>query len=109
MAIVGGVILVIMIVVALFAPWLGTIDPQAVSPAKRLRPPSSIYWFGTDMLGRDVYSRVVYGARISLIVGLAVAVLSTLLGIVIGFFVVESTTSPLLIFFAVPRVRSQLA
>jgi peptide/nickel transport system permease protein len=84
MAIVGGVILVLMIVVALFAPWLGTIDPQAVSPAKRLRPPSSIYWFGTDMLGRDVYSRVVYGARISLIVGLAVAVLSTLLGIVIG-------------------------
>ena len=84
MAIVGGVILVIMIVVALFAPWLGTIDPQAVSPAKRLRPPSSTYWFGTDMLGRDVYSRVVYGARISLIVGLAVAVLSTLLGIVIG-------------------------
>ncbi len=84
MAIVGGVILALMIVVALFAPWLGTIDPQAVSPAKRLRPPSSIYWFGTDMLGRDVYSRVVYGARISLIVGLAVAVLSTLLGIVIG-------------------------
>jgi peptide/nickel transport system permease protein len=84
MAIVGGVILALMIVVALFAPWLGTIDPQAVSPAKRLRPPSSTYWFGTDMLGRDVYSRVVYGARISLIVGLAVAVLSTLLGIVIG-------------------------
>jgi peptide/nickel transport system permease protein len=84
MAIVGGVILALMIVVALFAPWLGTVDPEAVSPAKRLRPPSSTYWFGTDMLGRDVYSRVVYGARISLIVGLAVAVLSTLLGIVIG-------------------------
>ena len=84
MAIVGGVILAVMIVVALFAPWLGTVDPQAVSPAKRLRPPSSTYWFGTDMLGRDVYSRVVYGARISLIVGLAVAVLSTLLGIAIG-------------------------
>ncbi|HKU86908.1 MAG TPA: ABC transporter permease [Casimicrobiaceae bacterium] len=84
MAIVGGVILAVMIIVALLAPWLGTVDPQAVSPAKRLRPPSSTYWFGTDMLGRDVYSRVVYGARISLIVGLAVAVLSTLLGIVIG-------------------------
>jgi len=84
MAIVGGVILVVMIVVALFAPWLGTIDPEAVSPIKRLKPPSSAHWFGTDMLGRDVYSRVVYGARISLIVGLAVAMLSTLLGIVIG-------------------------
>ena len=84
MAIVGGVILLLMIAVAVLAPYLATVDPQAVSPAKRLRPPSSTYWFGTDMLGRDVYSRVVYGARISLIVGLAVALLSTLLGIVIG-------------------------
>jgi peptide/nickel transport system permease protein len=84
MAIVGGVILVVMIVVAVFAPWLGTVDPEAVSPIKRLKPPSSAHWFGTDMLGRDVYSRVVYGARISLMVGLAVAMLSTLLGILIG-------------------------
>ena len=84
MAIVGGVILAMMIVIAVLAPYLATVDPQAVSPVKRLKPPSSAYWFGTDMLGRDVYSRVVYGARISLIVGLAVALLSTLLGIVIG-------------------------
>jgi len=84
MAIVGGVILVVMIVVAVFAPWLGTVDPEAVSPIRRLKPPSSANWFGTDMLGRDVYSRVVFGARISLIVGLAVAMLSTLLGIAIG-------------------------
>src|ERR1700686_199849 len=69
---------------AIFAPWLGTIDPQAVAPAKRLRPPSADFWFGTDMLGRDVYSRVVYGARVSLVVGLAVAALSTLLGLSIG-------------------------
>ncbi|MGE5171617.1 MAG: ABC transporter permease [Rudaea sp.] len=84
MAIVGGVILALMMAIAVFAPWLGTVDPQAVSPIKRLKPPSSMYWFGTDMLGRDVYSRVVYGARISLIVGLAVAVLSTLCGVAIG-------------------------
>jgi peptide/nickel transport system permease protein len=84
MAIVGGVILLVMVAVAVLAPYLATVDPQAVSPAKRLKPPSSAYWFGTDMLGRDVYSRVVYGARISLIVGLAVALLSTVLGIVIG-------------------------
>jgi len=83
-AIVGGVILVVMIVVAVCAPWLGTIDPEAVSPITRLKAPSSAHWFGTDMLGRDVYSRVVYGARISLIVGLAVALISTVLGIVIG-------------------------
>lgn len=84
MAIVGGVILVLMVAIAILAPWLGTVDPEAVSPIKRLKPPSSLYWFGTDMLGRDVYSRVVYGARISLIVGLAVAILSTLFGIVVG-------------------------
>jgi len=84
MAIVGALILLAMVAVALLAPWLGTVDPEAVSPVKRLRHPSSLYWFGTDMLGRDVYSRVVYGARISLVVGLAVALLSTFFGVVVG-------------------------
>ena len=84
MAIVGGIILAAMFAIALLAPWLGTVDPEAVSPIKRLRPPSQLYWFGTDMLGRDVYSRVVYGARISLVVGLAVALLSTVLGVATG-------------------------
>ena len=51
---------------AIFAPWLGTVDPQAMSPVRRLRSRRQSYWFGTDMLGRDVYSRVVYGARVSL-------------------------------------------
>src|SRR6185436_10163196 len=51
---------------------------------QRLHPPSAEYWFGTDMLGRDVYSRVVYGARVSLVIGLAVATLSTVLGLAIG-------------------------
>ena len=62
----------------------GTVDPEAVSPIKRLRAPSEMYWFGTDMLGRDVYSRVVYGSRVSLVVGLSVALLSTLIGLAIG-------------------------
>ena len=83
-ALIGGAILVAMIAVAVFAPWLGTIDPQAVAPIKRLKPPSAEFWFGTDMLGRDVYSRVVYGARVSLVVGLAVAMFSTFLGLTIG-------------------------
>jgi peptide/nickel transport system permease protein len=83
-AILGAAILIAMIAIAIFAPWLGTVDPQAVSPAKRLRPPSGAFWLGTDMLGRDVYSRVVFGARVSLTVGLAVAALSTLLGLAIG-------------------------
>src|SRR6202795_1122705 len=82
-ALIGGAILVGMIAVAVFAPWLGTIDPQAVAPIKRLRPPSADFWFGTDMLGRDVYSRVLYGARVSLRVGLAVALLSTVIGLAI--------------------------
>ena len=83
-ALIGGAILVAMVVIAIAAPWVGTVDPLAVFPSKRLQPPSAESWLGTDMLGRDVYSRVVYGARVSLIVGLAVAALSTLLGLAIG-------------------------
>ena len=83
-ALIGGAILIVMIAMAIFAPWLNTIDPQQVFPIKRLRPPSATSWFGTDMLGRDVYSRVIYGARVSLVVGLAVALLSTVLGLAIG-------------------------
>ena len=83
-AIVGAVVLILMILIAVLAPWLGTVDPQAVSPLKRLKPPSEQFWFGSDMLGRDVYSRVVYGTRVSLTVGLAVAFLSTLVGLVVG-------------------------
>ena len=83
-AIVGALVLMIMILIAIFAPWLGTIDPQAVAPIRRLKPPSAEFWFGSDMLGRDVYSRVLYGARVSLLVGLAVAFFSTLVGLAIG-------------------------
>jgi peptide/nickel transport system permease protein len=82
--IVGGALLLMMIVMAIFAPYLGTSDPQALSPIKRLRWPSEVYWFGTDMLGRDVYSRTVYGARVSLVVGISVALFSTGLGLAIG-------------------------
>ena len=85
-ALIGGAILIVMVAIAILAPWLGTIDPQAVFPARRLQPPSAEAWLGTDMLGRDVYSRVVFGTRVSLVVGLAVAALSTLLGLAIGLF-----------------------
>jgi peptide/nickel transport system permease protein len=83
-AIAGAIVLIAMILIAIFAPWLGTIDPQAVAPIRRLKPPSAEFWFGSDMLGRDVYSRVVYGARVSLAIGLAVALLSTVVGLAIG-------------------------
>ena len=82
--VVGGVLLGAMIFIAIFAPWLGTTDPTAIAPAKRIRDPSSLYWFGTDMLGRDVYSRVLYGARISLGVGFSVALVASVVGTMIG-------------------------
>ena len=77
-------LLLLMILIAIFAPWLGTVDPQAVTPVRRLKPPSAEFWFGSDMLGRDVYSRVLYGARVSLSIGIAVALFSTLVGLAIG-------------------------
>ncbi|ODT33605.1 MAG: peptide ABC transporter permease [Lautropia sp. SCN 70-15] len=80
----GGTVLVLMALIAILAPWLGTTDPLALSPIRRLRPPGEQWWFGTDMLGRDVYSRVVYGTRVSLSVGLAVAILSSIIGLAIG-------------------------
>lgn len=83
-ALIGSIVLIIMCLMALLAPYLGTVDPQAVAPVNRLQGPSSEFWFGTDMLGRDVYSRVVYGARVSLIVGISVALLSTVIGLAIG-------------------------
>jgi peptide/nickel transport system permease protein len=80
----GGFLLLVMVFLAVFAPLLGTSDPQALAPARRVRPPSEAFWFGTDMLGRDVYSRVIYGARVSLIVGIAVAILASASGLFIG-------------------------
>jgi peptide/nickel transport system permease protein len=84
MAAIGAVVLVLIIAMAIFAPYLGTVDPQALSPIRRLRPPNAENWFGTDPVGRDIYSRVLYGTRVSLTVGFSVALLSTVIGLVIG-------------------------
>ncbi|MBX6372997.1 MAG: ABC transporter permease [Acetobacteraceae bacterium] len=81
---VGGALLLLMVFIAVFADYLWTVDPTALAPARRTREPSAQYWFGTDMLGRDVYSRVIFGARVSLIVGFAVAILSSVIGLAIG-------------------------
>ena len=83
-AMIGGVVLLVMIAIAILAPWLGTVDPEAVSPIRRLKAPSAEFWFGSDMLGRDVYSRVLYGTRVSLSIGIAVALFSTLVGLAVG-------------------------
>jgi len=81
---VGGTLVLAMLIIAVFAPYLGTLDPTALAPARRTRAPSAAFWFGTDMLGRDIYSRVLYGARVSLTVGFTVAILSSVAGLAIG-------------------------
>jgi peptide/nickel transport system permease protein len=81
---IGGALVATMLLIALLAPWLGTVDPTTVAPARRIREPSAAFWFGTDMLGRDIYSRVLYGARVSLGVGFFVALLASLAGLAIG-------------------------
>ncbi|SSW64420.1 ABC transporter permease [Achromobacter agilis] len=78
------VVLAAIVVTALFAPLLGTVDPTLINPGSRLKPPFSDYLFGTDAFGRDVWSRVAYGARVSLIAGLGAAVVSVVIGLVIG-------------------------
>ncbi len=82
--VIGGGILLVMILIAVFAPYLGTVDPTALAPSKRTREPSALFWFGSDMLGRDIYSRVLFGTRVSLLVGFSVALLSSVAGLAIG-------------------------
>jgi peptide/nickel transport system permease protein len=86
----AAIFLIAFVIMAIFAPMLATQDPLGMSPSARLRPPSDLYLLGTDAFGRDVYSRVIYGARVSLIVGLGVAIISIAiglpLGLIAGFF-----------------------
>jgi peptide/nickel transport system permease protein len=79
----GALLLAAFVAMTLAAPLIAG-DPFRQTPIYRLRPPSERYWFGTDQYGRDVFSRTVYGARVSLIVGFGVAVLSSLIGLAIG-------------------------
>ncbi len=77
-------ILAAIVFIAFAAPFLWTGDPVAIDPGERLKRMSAAHWMGTDAFGRDVYSRVMYGARVSLIVGLGASVASVALGLVIG-------------------------
>lgn len=81
--VIGTTILALFVVLALIAPWI-TNDPLTFEPLDRLKRPSAEFWFGTDQFGRDVYSRVVHGTRISLIVGASVAVIATTIGLLLG-------------------------
>ncbi|MCS7207531.1 MAG: ABC transporter permease [Dehalococcoidia bacterium] len=80
----GIVVVLIMMLVAISAPLLATHRPQALNPIERLQPPSREHYFGTDHLGRDIYSRVIYGGRVSLVVGSSVALLAMFWGVVFG-------------------------
>jgi peptide/nickel transport system permease protein len=82
--VVGCAILASMIVAALAAPLIAPADPMAINPLQRLREPSSENWLGTDHFGRDILTRIIYGARVSLAVGAAVAAVSVSIGLAIG-------------------------
>jgi peptide/nickel transport system permease protein len=80
----GGVLVSICILFAIFAPWIAPQDPAAINLSTRLAPPSAAHWFGSDELGRDILSRIIYGARISMLVGSCVVLASLALGLVVG-------------------------
>ncbi len=86
----GAAILVVVTLLALFAPWITPFGPMTMKISDRMQSPRLAHWFGTDELGRDVFSRVVFGARYSLMIGASVVVISVtggvLLGLVAGFF-----------------------
>jgi peptide/nickel transport system permease protein len=80
----GVVLVAIFLIFALFAPRIAPQDPATINLPIRLDPPSQAHWFGTDELGRDILSRVIYGARISMLVGSSVVLTSLALGLIIG-------------------------
>jgi peptide/nickel transport system permease protein len=80
----GGAIMLLLVALALTAPLLTPMDPMRMDPLNRLKPPSSVHLFGTDSSGRDVFSMVIYGTRISLAVGLSVMLFSSLVGVTVG-------------------------
>lgn len=82
--IVGVLLLAVVTLVSVGAPWIATHDPQAIDPLARLQAPSAEHFFGTDAMGRDVFSRAVWGGRVSLLVALTVAVLATGFGVLLG-------------------------
>lgn len=84
LAAVGTVFIVLFVCFAIFSPWLAPYDPAAINLPARLTAPSAQHWFGTDELGRDILSRIIFGARISMLVGISVVSGSLLLGLIIG-------------------------
>jgi peptide/nickel transport system permease protein len=88
--IIGTTLLVTILLLVTFGPMLSPYNPELMTPAERLKPPSAQYFFGTDDFGRDIFTRVLYGGRVSLLVGLVSVAISctigTLLGLLAGYF-----------------------
>lgn len=86
LTLIGGAIMLLMLLLMLFSPWLTPLDPNAVHLTARLQPPSAAHWFGTDEVGRDLFSRVLIGSQQSIAAGLAVVVISGGIGSLLGCF-----------------------
>jgi peptide/nickel transport system permease protein len=81
---IGGLIVLTLLLAALFAPWIAPFDPYALNVEDRLQPPNATYWFGTDDLGRDMFSRIIYGARTTIQTGVVVILIAATIGTTIG-------------------------
>ncbi|CAH1696762.1 putative D,D-dipeptide ABC transporter membrane subunit DdpC [Hyphomicrobiales bacterium] len=84
LTVLAAAILLLIVSVALVAPWLDLASPTRMSISQRLRPPSAAHWLGTDEFGRDVFARIVYGARTSLLVGFLIVLVACVVGTTIG-------------------------
>jgi peptide/nickel transport system permease protein len=82
----GTILLLIVCLFAIIAPYVSPYSPYDIDPANRLKGPNSEHWFGTDNFGRDLFSRVAHGAQVSLVVGVSVAVLTSIFGLVVGLY-----------------------
>ena len=83
-AVAGAILLVLLVIAAILAPYITSADPYAVTARERLKPPGAEYWFGTDTFGRDIFTRILYGSRISLQVGLISVVIALFVGVTLG-------------------------
>lgn len=116
LAVTGLLIVCALILVAALAPWLAPYHPSAQDLPARLQPPDSVHWFGTDGLGRDIFSRILYGARITLyivaLVGIIVVPIGLLVGTIAGYFggIVDTVLMRITdIFMAFPRLILAMA
>ena len=85
--VVGGILFALVLIAAIFANWLAPFDPVDTDPVNALQPPGGEHWMGTDQLGRDVFSRVIHGARPSLIMGVVPMLISSLIGTTAGMII----------------------